>query len=249
MTPASENRLKKVHPELASRVRTAIANLAQGGIQVEVVQGLRTFAEQDALYAQGRTKPGQIVTRARGGQSNHNYGLAVDVVPYTDGKPNWNAPNSVWVLIGTEAEKLGLQWGGSWKKFIDRPHIQLSGLSINQCLSLFKKGGLQAVWAEASRQLNGSPSGGPAKPPAQPVKPPVKPPVTPPVERTLGLNDSGQSVRLIQTRLAALKLLSEKDIDGVYGPRTAAAVKKFQTANKLTADGRVGPKTRVALMK
>src|SRR5215210_4132063 len=117
MNPSSENRLKKVHPELARRVRMVIDNLAKAGMQIEVVQGLRTFAEQDALFAQGRTKPGRVVTNARGGQSNHNYGLAVDVVPFTNGKPNWEAPNSIWVAIGAEAEKLGMEWGGNWKKF------------------------------------------------------------------------------------------------------------------------------------
>nr|MBA3805723.1 M15 family metallopeptidase [Acidobacteriota bacterium] len=109
MNPSSENRLKKVHPELAKRVRMVIENLAKAGVQVEVVQGLRTFAEQDALFAQGRTKPGKVVTNARGGQSNHNYGLAVDVVPFNNSKPNWEAPNSIWIAIGGEAEKLGLE--------------------------------------------------------------------------------------------------------------------------------------------
>lgn len=234
MNPSSENRLKKVHPELASRVRQAIENLEKAGMQIEVVQGLRTFAEQDALFAQGRTKPGKVVTNARGGQSNHNYGLAVDVVPFANGKPNWEAPNSIWMAIGSEAEKLGMEWGGNWKKFIDKPHIQLPGLTIRQCLSLFNKGGLEAVWAAATNILQGSTT------PPDPNKPPV--------ERTLRLNDKGEGVRMIQTRLVALNLLGEKEVDGVYGKATLAAVKKFQTLKGLKADGIVGPLTRVALM-
>jgi peptidoglycan L-alanyl-D-glutamate endopeptidase CwlK len=234
---ASENRLKKVHPELASRVRAMVDALAQGGINVEVVQGLRTFAEQDALFAQGRTKRGAVVTNARGGQSNHNYGLAVDVVPFTDGKPNWNAPNSVWMAIGQEGGKVGLEWGGNWKKFIDKPHLQLPGLSIKQCVALNRKGGLGAVWAEATRLLGG----------AAPT-PSTTTPVSPPTERTLARGDAGEGVRLVQTRLVALKFLSAKGVDGVYGPGTEAAVKKFQASKKLTADGKVGPKTKAALM-
>ena len=233
---ASENRLKKVHPELATRIRAMIDALAQGGINIEVVQGLRTVAEQDALFAQGRTKPGSVVTNARGGQSNHNYGLAVDVVPFTDGKPNWNAPNSVWMAIGQEGGKVGLEWGGNWKKFIDKPHLQLPGLSVKQCIALNKKGGLSAVWAEATRLLG-------ATAPAPPTAP-----VSPPPERTLALGDAGEGVRLVQTRLAALKFLSAKDVDGVFGPGTEAAVKKFQASKNLTADGKVGPKTKAALM-
>ena len=246
MNPSSENRLKKVHPELARRVRMVIDNLAKAGMQVEVVQGLRTVAEQDALFAQGRTKPGKVVTNARGGQSNHNYGIAVDVVPFADGKPNWDAPNSIWIAIGGEAEKVGLEWGGNWKKFLDRPHIQLPGLTIKQCFALFKKGGLEAVWAEATRLLQGSPTAPPVTPP--PGQPPTQPPAQPPQERTLRLNESGEGVRMIQTRLVALGLLAQKEIDGIFGQRTLAAVKKFQTMRKLKADGIVGPRTRVALM-
>src|SRR3977135_4181957 len=89
MNKSSENRLAKVHPKLAKGVTALIASLAAQGHTIEVVQGLRTFAEQDALFAQGRTKPGQIVTNAKGGQSNHNYGLAVDLCPLIDGKPQW----------------------------------------------------------------------------------------------------------------------------------------------------------------
>lgn len=246
MNTSSENRLKKVHPELARRVRMVIENLAKAGMQVEVVQGLRTIAEQDALFAQGRSKPGRVVTNARGGQSNHNYGLAVDVVPFANSKPNWNAPNSIWIAIGGEAEKLGLEWGGNWKKFLDRPHIQLPGLTIKQCFALFKKGGLDAVWAEATRLLQKSPTatvGGGTTPPT-----PGGTPTQPPQERILRLKESGEGVRMIQTRLVALGLLGQKDVDGVFGQRTLSAVKKFQTMRKLKADGIVGPQTRVALM-
>ena len=240
MNPSSDNRLKKVHPELAKRVRTLIDNLAKAGMQIEVVQGLRTFAEQDALFAQGRTKPGKVVTNARGGQSNHNFGLAVDVVPFNGNKPNWDAPNSIWVAIGAEAERLGLEWGGNWKKFIDKPHIQLPGLSIKQCLALFKKGGLEAVWATATDMLQ--------KKTGTTVTPDTKKTTGPPPEHILRLHDRGEGVRMIQTRLAALKFLAEKDVDGIFGPRTQAAVKKFQASKKLKADGLVGPRTRIALM-
>lgn len=219
--------------------------MSQGGINIEVVQGLRTIAEQDALFAQGRTRPGLVVTRARGGQSNHNYGLAVDVVPFTNGKPQWDAPNSVWVAIGAEGGKQGLEWGGNWKKFIDKPHLQLGGLTIKQCFALFRKGGLEAVWAEATRLL-----GGATRPTALSATPtPTPQPPPPPAERMLVRRDRGEDVRLVQTRLAALKFLTSKDIDGVFGQNTEEAVRKFQASKKLKADGKVGPKTRVALMK
>lgn len=154
MNDASLKRLEAVHPELARRVAVMAAALAKRGIQIEVVQGLRTWAEQDALFAQGRTKPGNVVTRARGGQSNHNYGTACDVCPVVNGKLDWNARESVWQIIGQEAIRAGLEWGGNWKKFPDRPHVQLPlGLSVKACQKLYKQGKLKAVWHEADRIL------------------------------------------------------------------------------------------------
>lgn len=153
MKPSSERRLQQTHPALASAVRAMIADLSAKGLVVEVVQGLRTFAEQDELYAKGRTKPGQIVTQARGGESNHNYGLAVDLCPFTDDKPDWNAPMSAWAAIGTAAEKHGLEWGGQWKKFIDKPHVQLPAMTVKECVRCYAGGGLDAVWATASQKI------------------------------------------------------------------------------------------------
>lgn len=235
MNPTSEKRLEKVHPELSKRIRDLIDAFAQRGTQVEVVQGLRTFAEQDALFAQGRTKPGARVTNARGGQSNHNYGLAVDLCPFVNGKPDFTA-NSTFVAIGTEAVKRGLEWGGNWKKFIDKPHVQLPGMSIAECSKLLKKGGLEEVWAEATRRLN-----------TTVVKARTTSTTMPPQHRPLQMKDKGSDVRFIQERLAALGRLPQEGIDGIFGKQTDAAIKAFQKENNLTVDGKVGPQTRSAL--
>ena len=118
MDAASEARLAKVNPQLANRIRLMAADLKKQGITIMAVSGLRTFAEQDALYAQGRTKPGGIVTNARGGQSLHNYGLAVDVVPVnSSGQPNWNASEATWQKIGAAGKQQGMEWGGNWTSF------------------------------------------------------------------------------------------------------------------------------------
>src|SRR4051812_26355108 len=122
MDTSSETRLSKVHPELAKRVRLVADALKSRGIEIHVVQGLRTFAEQDALFAQGRTTKGKKVTNARGGQSNHNFGLAVDVCPFKGGQPQWN-DQKAFKAIGQEAKKLGLEWGGDWVHIVDEPHI------------------------------------------------------------------------------------------------------------------------------
>jgi hypothetical protein len=153
MKPSSEKRLQQLHPALASAVRAMIADLAAQGTVVEVVQGLRTFAEQDDLYAKGRTKPGAIVTQARGGESNHNYGLAVDLCPFTTDKPDWNAPMAVWAAIGAAAASHGLEWGGQWKKFLDKPHVQLPVMTVKECVRCYHAGGLDAVWATAAQKI------------------------------------------------------------------------------------------------
>lgn len=235
MNPSTVKRLEKLHPELSKRIRDLIDTFAARGTQVEVVQGLRTFAEQDALFAQGRTKPGPVVTNARGGQSNHNYGLAADLCPFVNGKPDFTA-NATFVAIGAEAVKRGLEWGGNWKKFIDKPHVQLPGMSIAECRRLFNKGGLDAVWAEATRRLDTSV-----------VKTKTTTTTQPPAPRVLKLKDKGSDVRFLQERLVALGRLAVEAVDGIFGPQTEAAIKKFQQENKLTADGIVGPRTRAAL--
>lgn len=150
MNQASEKRLANVMPLLARKVRAVIDALAKRGMIVEVVQGLRTVAEQDKLFAQGRTRPGQIVTRARGGQSAHNYGIACDLCPFVDGKPDWNS-RAAFIQIGAEAGKIGLNWGGNWKKFVDMPHVELPSPAIIRLYALYKSGGLPAVWSEVEK--------------------------------------------------------------------------------------------------
>jgi peptidoglycan L-alanyl-D-glutamate endopeptidase CwlK len=154
MKASSEKRIRQLHPALGSAVRAVIDDLAARGIVVEVVQGLRTFAEQDSLFAQGRTKPGPIVTQARGGQSNHNYGLAADLCPFVGDKPDWNAPMTVWSAIGRSAAAHGLEWGGEWKKFLDKPHVQIPAMSVKECAKCYQDGGIEAVWSAASQRIN-----------------------------------------------------------------------------------------------
>lgn len=106
------------------KVQVILDACKANGIEVIITSGLRTFDEQDKLYAQGRTSPGNVVTKAKAGQSAHNYGKAVDFCVLHDGKCAWNAPRSEWEAVGKIAEGLGLIWGGSWINFQDLPHIE-----------------------------------------------------------------------------------------------------------------------------
>lgn len=124
----SADRLTKVHPLLQKRVTKFFAALEGKGLVPRIVQGLRTIQEQNDLYAQGRTKPGSIVTRSKGGQSWHNYGLAVDIAFIN---PNGSIDFNVSKEVGRLGESFGLEWGGSWTSFKDAPHFQIPHLASN----------------------------------------------------------------------------------------------------------------------
>ncbi|ARU30882.1 hypothetical protein CAP31_03780 [Sulfuriferula sp. AH1] len=100
------------------------------GIDLLITCTYRDFEAQNALYAQGRTVPGRIVTNARGGQSFHNFHMAFDVVPLRAGKPVWGttgADGLLWQKVGALGEAQGLEWAGRWKRFRELPHFQLTG--------------------------------------------------------------------------------------------------------------------------
>lgn len=131
MDQRSEALLAQVDPVLADKVRAAAAALAAQGTYMCVYQGLRTAEQQNALYAQGRTAPGHIVTNARAGYSNHNYGLALDIVPYLSGEGgdlNWNARTPQFQAMVAALKAQGLVYGGDWKSFPDDDHFQLPNM-------------------------------------------------------------------------------------------------------------------------
>jgi hypothetical protein len=152
----TERRLAQVHPAVATRARAMIELLSQAGVEILITQGLRTWEEQDALYAKGRTVPpiGKkfIVTNARGGQSYHNFGLAFDIVVLDAlGKFDWNDKHPGWIAASKAGKSVGLEWGGDWKTFKDIPHYQyIHGLGLQECRDAFASGGLPAVWALVS---------------------------------------------------------------------------------------------------
>lgn len=110
-------------PLVLSKFNDLKAICAQNGITIGFVSGYRSIADQNALYAQGRTNPGNIVTNAKGGQSLHNYGVAFDVCPLVNGNFDWNS--NLFPKIGALGKTLGLEWGGDWTSFTDLPHFQL----------------------------------------------------------------------------------------------------------------------------
>lgn len=138
----SSARFIGLHPVVLAAATALIERCYARGVPILITQGLRTIAEQNALYEQGRTKPGAIVTNARGGYSYHNFGMAVDfalLLPNGssvswDMKLDGNKNNVAdWQEVVQEAKKLGLEWGGDWTSFKDYPHFQMVfGLTLTQ---------------------------------------------------------------------------------------------------------------------
>ena len=114
-------------PPVRQRVDRFLASAKAQGIDLLVTSTYRDNASQEALYAQGRTVPGRIVTNARAGQSFHNHRCAVDVVPIRNGKPVWDAKDAVWQAVGRLGKEAGLEWAGDWKRFREFPHFQYTG--------------------------------------------------------------------------------------------------------------------------
>ncbi len=105
------------------------------GYKVTIFQGFRSFAEQQFLYDQGRTKPGSIVTNAKPGYSLHNYGVAVDIVFVENGRPSWDEKHP-WHILGQVGKNQGFEWGGDWVSFKDRPHFEMTkGYTVYDFLS------------------------------------------------------------------------------------------------------------------
>lgn len=115
--------LADLKPDVAHVCQQFKEQCAAAGTPVIITQTLRDAEYQDMLYAQGRTAPGKIVTKARGGTSVHEKGEAWDFVPTANGEPVWDDKSPLWEKCGAIAEGLGMEWGGRWK-FIDKPHVQ-----------------------------------------------------------------------------------------------------------------------------
>jgi len=147
------NRLAGLHPTFADSVRR-VASIARGkGLDVFVAQGMRTIAEQNTLYAQGRTTKGPVVTWVRGGSSYHNYGLAADFA-FHGGAPY--SEEHDWKGLVASVREAGLVSGASYG---DRPHANLD-VPMTSLQAWHKKGGMRHVWDQVSEQVGGPRFGG-----------------------------------------------------------------------------------------
>ena len=114
------------HPRLQHLAGQLIEECGRQGLSIKIGETFRTVAEQDALYAQGRTEPGNIVTNAPGSNysSYHQWGTAFDIFR-NDGAGAYNDSALFFQRVGAIGMSLGLEWGGNWKSIMDNPHFQL----------------------------------------------------------------------------------------------------------------------------
>jgi peptidoglycan L-alanyl-D-glutamate endopeptidase CwlK len=150
MDKYTEQRINKLHPSVREEVHKIIEECNKaltGKAKIRVTEALRTIKEQEDLFAIGRTKPGKKVTNARGGQSIHNYGFAVDICLVIDGKTaSWDTAKdwdndqvADWYECVKIFAKYGWDWGGNWKKFKDLPHFDKKGYNNWKKLTKLKK--------------------------------------------------------------------------------------------------------------
>lgn len=132
----------QLHPLLQAKIVQLKAECKKQGLSIGIGECLRTVAEQDALYAQGRTKPGKIVTNAKGStySSQHQWGIAFDFFQNVKGKEFDNS-KKFFNKVGKIAESIGLGWGGSWTSIVDLPHCYLPtwGSTTTRLKSAYEK--------------------------------------------------------------------------------------------------------------
>ena len=161
--------VSQLHPELQKKVVKLQKECLKAGIKIKIGECLRTVAEQNALYAKGRTAPGYIVTNAKGNSysSMHQWGVAfdffLDMDVDKDGKTSDDAFNNATRLfnkVGAIGKKLGLEWGGDWKSIKDLPHFQLpdwgsTSSQLKKKYGTFEK--FKATWDGAEKVKNVKP--------------------------------------------------------------------------------------------
>lgn len=122
----NSRKIEDLHPLVAAKCRAFVGACHAAGIDVLVTSTYRDAESQAALYAQGRTAAGRVVTNAAPGQSFHNWRVAFDFVPIVAGKAQWDDLGA-FKRCGEIAEGVGLEWAGRWQRFPEMAHCQFTG--------------------------------------------------------------------------------------------------------------------------
>lgn len=164
----SQKLFSYLYPDFGHRVACVAEEYYQKHkMKLQILETIRSFKKQNELYAKGRSMPGAIVTKARGGYSDHHYGIATDVGfagadPFLKKLAESKRPEDrkrfdfYWNELGSIAEEHGLIWGGRWKGLGDKPHLCINyGPSINDIYAFFTEHrDLAALWNKFDRIMS-----------------------------------------------------------------------------------------------
>lgn len=220
--------ITKLHPELQDKIKKLQDLCAKNGLKIGISECVRTVAEQDALYAKGRTAPGNKVTNAKGStySSMHMWGVAFDFYR-NDGKGAYENKDGFFQKVGKLGKSIGLEWGGDWKSIVDLPHFQLPqwGSTTSKLKSLYgTPDKFMKTWKKESGKLYDGNF------PKLPERGYFK------------SGDEGTDVKRVQK---FLKWYGKYDIivNGKYDSTTIRYVKKYQSNEGLVSDGEFGKKS------
>lgn len=238
-----ENMGSGIHSVVKESALEMIKRAYEENIYVKITSGYRSFAEQAKLYGQGRNNyiyegkqyanPNEnVVTHAEPGESNHNFGLAIDFVLLSeDGKKALWEVDNYWKHVAAIGKQLGFQWGGDWNSFKDYPHLEMiGGLTLSQL-----RAGKQPKLVSNIANIE---TVSVKKENAAIIKEAVVPYPNKLFKVTSPLI-SGKDIERIQRAIG----VPEKDIDGKYGKDTEKLVKAYQKKKGLVSDGIVGKDT------
>ena len=168
----ADRQVSFLHPSMRARVARVMADIDAAGLPLRVFEAWRSPERQRYLFAQGRTRPGRIITYARAWESYHQYGLAVDIVGYVDGNWTWNLSDAVWSRMHAIGASHGLERLG-----FETPHLQLADLRISDLMDGNWPDGNDTSWFDNLADAISRWDGEPEAPPLQtnePVRPALR---------------------------------------------------------------------------
>ena len=222
--------ITQLHPEAQRLALLLVEECKKQGLIIKITDCLRTKEEQDALYAQGRTAPGSIVTNVKYPNSRHNWGDAFDFCR-NDGKGAYYDNDGFFAKVGAIGKSIGLEWGGDWTSFRDKPHFQLKGWGSTCSKLKARYGTPEKYWLTWETTV--------AK--TETVEKNTSKKVSETPMPTIKKGSKGKAVKLIQVIVCVT-------VDGDFGVKTHNAVVAFQKKHGLAQDGIVGKNTwKVAL--
>lgn len=226
--------VSQLHPELQKKVEQLKILCQQNGITIGISECVRTVAEQDVLYAKGRTMPGKIVTKAKGNtySSMHQWGVAFDFYLKMDvdgdgsvSDDAFNNSTELFNKVGKIGQSIGLEWGGAWKSMKDLPHFQLPNwgstpAKLKRLYGTPEK--FMATWKKKGQTVTESNKITTTTKESEDYN-----------MKTIKKGSKGKSVKVWQIIIGAAA-------DGIFGSGTESATKTWQKNHGLTQDGVVG---------